>query len=67
MVKHNGKLLKQSEGEISRPPPEFNCQKSKVKDCPLPGCYNQEGVVYQATVTNSRGDAENLVGLAKKN
>ena len=65
VAKHNGKLLNKSEGATSRPPPKCNCQKSKVKDCPLPGCCNQEGVVYQATVTNSRGNTENYVGLAK--
>ena len=65
VAKHNAKLLKNSEGATSRPPPKCNCQTSKVKDCPLPGRCNQEGVVYQATVTNSRGDTENYVGLAK--
>ena len=66
IAKHNGKLMKKTEDEPSRPPPKCNCQKSKQKDCPLPGSCNQDGVVYQATVNNSVGNKKHYVGLAKK-
>ena len=46
-------------------PPSCNCQKSKVGECPLPGACNQDGVIYQAIVTNSSGGQECYVGLAK--
>ena len=65
VAKHNGKLLRKSDGGSARPPPKCNCQVSKKKDCPIPGSCNQDGVVYQATVANSRGDSECYVGLAK--
>ena len=65
IAKHNGKLMKKTEDEPSRPPLKCNCQKSKQKDCPLPGSCNQDGVVYQATVNNSVGDKKHYVGLAK--
>ena len=65
VARHNSKVLKHSQGGQSHPPPSCNCQKSKRQDCPLPGACNQNGVVYQATVTNTRGDIETYVGLAK--
>ena len=65
VAKHNSKLMKNSEGVPGKPPPKCNCQKSKKGECPIPGACNQEGVIYQATVTNSRGDQESYVGLAK--
>ena len=39
--------------------------KSRKINCPLPGACNQEGVIYQAEITNSNGDSETYVGLAK--
>ena len=64
IAKHNSKLLK-SEGGSDKPTPKCNCQKSRKDDCPIPGACVQEGVVYQATVTNNRGDKEKYIGLAK--
>ena len=63
--KHNQKVLRQSQGGAAKPPPSCNCQKRFRKDCPIPGACNQDGVVYQATVTNNKGEGENYVGLAK--
>ena len=63
--KHNQKVLRQSQGGAAKPPPSCNCQKRFKKDCPIPGACNQDGVVYQATVTNNKGEGENYVGLAK--
>ena len=64
--KHNNKLLRNSEGGQAKPPPRCNCQVSKKQDCPLPGACVQEGVVYQAKITNNRGEEEKYVGIAKK-
>ena len=65
VAKHNQKLLRQSQGGTAKPPPSCNCQKSRRKDCPIPGACNQDGVVYQATVTNNKGEQKSYVGLAK--
>ena len=65
VAKHNGQLLKKSDGGPAQPPPHCNCQKSRVKDCPIPGGCNQDGVIYQATVSNNRGDSDTYIGLAK--
>ena len=62
VAKHNSKVLR---GPTNRDPPSCNCQKSKVSKCPLPGACNSNGVIYQATVTNSMGDEEHYLGLAK--
>ena len=45
--------------------PKCNCQKSKKQDCPIPGGCNQDGVVYQATVTSTGRKDECYIGLAK--
>ena len=63
--KHNQKILRQSQGGATKPPPSCNCQKSRKKDCPIPGACNQDGVVYQASVTNNKGAEKNYIGLAK--
>ena len=65
--KHNNKILRNSFGKKSAPPPpKCNCIQSKVHECPLPGACKQEGVIYQATVQNSKGNKETYVGLASK-
>ena len=65
IAKHNAKILKKSsQNAPARTPPSCNCQKSKVKDCPLPGACNQEGVIYQATVKSDNGLEETYIGLA---
>ena len=67
IAKHNSKILKQDSDTQTRPPPRCNCQVSKKSDCPIPGACNQEGVVYQATVTSDGGkNVQTYVGLAKK-
>ena len=66
VAKHNSKLLRNSEMGQAKPPIKCNCQTSKKKDCPLPGACNQEGVVYQAKVTNNKGETEKYIGIAKK-
>ena len=48
---------------MSKPKAVCNCQKKE--DCPVPGKCNQNGVIYQATVTSATGRAETYVGLAK--
>ena len=65
IAKHNQKVLKNSKVKTVKAPPECNCQKSKVQNCPLSGACNQDGVVYQATVATSDGQKESYVGLAK--
>ena len=67
MAKHNAKILNGEKDGGARKPPSCNCQKSKLKDCPLPGACNSDGVVYQATVRNSLGGEETYVGFAEKN
>ena len=66
IARHNSKILRASNGAPKRSPPSCNCQKSKKKDCPLPGACNQEGVIYQATVNNNQGGKETYIGLAEK-
>ena len=61
--KHNSKLLRSAATTNSRPKAVCNCQKKE--DCPVPGKCNQNGVVYQATVTSATGRVETYVGLAK--
>ena len=53
-----------NEKQKSKTPPSCNCIKSKKRECPLPGAYNQKGVVYQATVENKLGQKESYIGLA---
>ena len=66
VAQHNSRILKANSEAPKRPPPSCNCQKSKKGECPLPGACNQEGVIYQATVKNSKGEKETFVGLAEK-
>ena len=64
--KHNSKLLKQENETQKAPPPKCNCQKSRKKDCPIPGACNQKGVIYEATVTSDGGrNTQTYTGLAK--
>ena len=65
--KHNNKIHRNSFGQKCAPlPPKCNCIQIKVHECPLPGACKQEGVIYQATVQNSKGNKETYVGLASK-
>ena len=67
VAKHNSKVLRQENGSKQKIPPSCNCQKSKKKDCPVPGACNQSGVVYKATVTSEGGkNIQTYIGLAKK-
>ena len=64
--KHNSKILRAANEAQPKPPPSCNCQKSKKSQCPVPGACNQEGVIYQATVTSQGGrSTQTYVGLAK--
>ena len=66
VAKHNSKVVKKATAGQAPPPPRCNCQKSRKKDCPVPGACNQRGVVYQATVTSDGGrNIQTYVGLAK--
>ena len=66
IARHNAKILRgASEKGRNDTPPNCNCLKSRKINCPLPGACNQEGVIYQAEITNSNGDSETYVGLAK--
>ena len=67
IAKHNSKILKQNSDTQTKPQAKCNCQTSKKSDCPIPGACNQNGVVYQATVTSEGGrNIQTYVGLAKK-
>ena len=61
IARYNAKILKNSE-KAKRPTPTCNCRNKQ--DCPIPGKCNQSGVIYQATVTNTRGQEKNYIGLA---
>ena len=63
IAKHNSKILKSTATTVSRPKAVCNCQKKQ--DCPVPGQCNQNGVVYQATVSSDTGKVGTYVGLAK--
>ena len=54
VVNHNAKIMN-----------NCNCQTSKKPVCPMPGKCNQDGVVYQATISSDGGRSANYVGLAK--
>ena len=66
IARHNAKLLRgASKKDKNETPPHCNCLKSRKKYCPLPGACKQQGVIYQAEISNSNGDSETYVGLAK--
>ena len=44
---------------------DCNCQKSLKKDCPMPGECDQDGAIYQTTMTTNGGRVQTYVGLAK--
>ena len=61
IAKHNSKVLKTN----AKPKPKASCNCRIKKDCPVPGQCNQDGAVYQATVTSATGRVETYIGLAK--
>ena len=65
LAKHNSKILRGEMNPLPRKEANCNCQKSKKGECPIPGACNQDGVVYQASVTTNDGRKEDYVGLAK--
>ena len=66
IARHNAKILRgASKKDKNVTPPHCNCLKSRKQYCPLPGACKQEGVIYQAEISNSDGDSETYVGLAK--
>ena len=62
---HNSKVLKGAAHQTPKPQARCNCQVSKKADCPVPGSCNQDGAVYEATVSTLDGVVESYVGLAK--
>ena len=65
VAKHNSKILRRTATTQPKPPAHCNCQTALKKDCPMPGECDQDGAVYQATMTTDRGGLETYVGLAK--
>ena len=65
VAKHNSKILRNTATNQPKPAANCNCQKSLKKDCPMPGECNQDGAIYQATMTTNDGKVETYVGLAK--
>ena len=63
VAKHNKKILRNSSNAQPKPRATCNCQKKE--DCPVPGECNQDGAIYQATVSSAGGREETYVGLAK--
>ena len=63
--KHNNKVMKNSAKQTDRKEAECNCKPSFKNSCPMPGKCNQDGVVYQTTITSDGGKKNNDVGLAK--
>jgi hypothetical protein len=63
IARHNSKLLRSAAVTLPRRQPHCNCQKKQ--ECPVPGMCNNDGTVYQATVTSAGGGVETYVGLAK--
>ena len=63
VAKHNKKILRKSSNAQPKPRATCNCQKKE--DCPVPGECNQDGAIYQATVSSAGGREETYVGLAK--
>ena len=51
--KHNSKILRSNATTQSKPKAVCNCRNKQ--DCPVPGQCNQNGVIYQATVTSNTG------------
>ena len=65
VAKHNSKIMKKSATQQAKPVAECNCKPSFKADCPMPGKCNQDGVVYQTTISSDGGKVNNYVGLAK--
>ena len=67
IARHNSKILKENTKSQVKDTPKCNCQKTNKADCPIPGACNQNGVIYQATITSNGGvNTQTYVGLAKK-
>ena len=65
LANHNSKILRDIVNPTPRPAATCNCQRSRKAECPVPGACNQDGAVYQATVSTNDGRIEKYVGLAK--
>ena len=65
IASHNSKVLRSTVNPTPRPKAKCNCQKSKKHECPVPGECNQDGAIYQATVSTNDGRVESYVGLAR--
>ena len=66
IANHNAKILKPHTNPTPQRQAVCNCQTRRKNECPVPGARNQDGVIYQATVTTTDGKEETYVGLAKK-
>ena len=58
--KHNNKVMKNSAKQTDRKEAECNCKPSFKNSCPMPGKCNQDGVVYQTTITSDGGISKKL-------
>ena len=56
----------QNNKKITQTKPKARCNCQKKGECPVPGECNQDGAIYQASVTSTGGKVETYVGLAKK-
>ena len=65
LANHNSKILRDIVNPTLCPAASCNCQRSRKAECPVPGACNQDGAVYQATVSTNDGRIEKYVGLAK--
>ena len=65
LANHNSKILRTSTNPTPRPAATCNCQRSRKPECPVPGGCNQDGAVYQTTISTNDGRVENYVGLAR--
>ena len=65
LANHNSKTLKTFANPAPQRQAVCNCQKSRKHECPLPGACNQDGAIYQATVSADDGREESYVSLAR--
>ena len=66
MANHNAKILKPHTNPTPQRQAVCNCQISRKNECPVPGSCNQDGAIYQATVSTAIGNEETYVGPATK-
>ena len=62
LANHNSKILKNVRNPAPKTKVVCNCQKCKRAECPMPGACNQDGAVYEATVSTTDGRVESGFG-----